>query len=321
MEWWGEFAAWLSAHPALAQGVAVTLVALVGFSVALAFTSWLSESQDPVDERVKRLTQEETNASAPDTLFLVERVIGELGRGLTPKDERKVNRVARKLIQAGYRGPLAVRIFFAAKVIGMVTLPLVVFAVFWFWMPKHLDEVLSYVLFAMPLGFILPDYWLARTLRLRQTRLRQGLPDVLDMLVVCSEAGLGLFASIDRVADEIEVQHPELAAELQLVMRQRSAGMDSAAALRELSERCGIEEVKGLVTTLIQAMRFGTSIADSLRVYSDDFRDARLQAAQEKAGQLEVKMLLPIVFCIMPAFLLVAVGPSLISLTKGLSGN
>jgi len=152
--------------------------------------------------------------------------------------------------------------------------------------------------------------------RRRQRHLRHALPDALDLMVVCAEAGLGLNAAIKRVADEMGVQHPELAEELDLVMMQTRAGMDSRSALKELERRTGLDDIRAFVTTLLQALRFGTSIAQSLRIFSDDMRDKRLQQAQEKAARLSLTMLMPIALCMLPMFFVILLGPSLISLHK-----
>jgi tight adherence protein C len=133
-------------------------------------------------------------------------------------------------------------------------------------------------------------------------------------MVVCSEAGLGLSGAIQRVSDEIGVQHPELADELQLLMMQTRAGMDNRTALKELERRTNLEDISAFVTTLIQAMRFGTSIGQSLRIFSEEMRDKRLQRAQEKAARLSLTMLIPIVLCMLPMFFLVLLGPAILSL-------
>jgi len=183
-----------------------------------------------------------------------------------------------------------------------------------------LENAVLFALDAAALGFLLPDLVLRRLARRRQDRLRRGLPDALDLLVVCSEAGLGLNAGIQRVAREIVITHPDLADELQLVTMQTGAGIDNRAALKGLEERTGLDDIQALVTTLIQSMRFGTSIGETLRIYSAELRDKRLQAAQEKAAKVSTLMLFPLVFCILPSFMIVVLGPAILGLTKALSG-
>jgi tight adherence protein C len=146
----------------------------------------------------------------------------------------------------------------------------------------------------------------------RIKKLRDGFPDALDLLVVCVESGLGLTAAIQRVADELGVSHEELAMELSLVSAETRAGMERSKALRNLAERSGLDDIRGLVSMLIQAMRFGTSIADTLRVYSEEFRDRRMQKAEEQAAKIGTKLLFPLVFCLFPSFFLVAIGPAIL---------
>ena len=171
------------------------------------------------------------------------------------------------------------------------------------------------------IGFILPDYVLVKKLRKRQAALRRGLPDALDMLVVCTEAGLGLKAAIQRVAMEMDIQHPALADELKTTMLHMGAGMDSRTAMQELARRTGLEEMRSLVSTLQQSMRYGTSISDTLRAYGSDMLNKRLESAQEQAAKVGVKMLIPIALCMLPAVMLVVLGTPMIKLMGALGGK
>ena len=170
-------------------------------------------------------------------------------------------------------------------------------------------------------GYLLPNLWLQRAINQRQRVLRKGLADALDLLVVCSEAGLGLGQGIQRVAEDLQVGHPELSDELLLFNMQTRAGMDSREALRDLEVRTGVEDIRGLVTTLLQSMRFGTSIAATLRIFAAELRDKRTQRAEEEAAKVSTKMLFPLIFCILPSFLLVVLGPPLLGAIAALSGG
>ncbi|MCY1308184.1 Type II secretion system (T2SS), protein F [compost metagenome] len=143
-------------------------------------------------------------------------------------------------------------------------------------------------------------------------RLRAAFPDALDLLVVCVESGLALPQAIERVADEMAVSQVELAEELALVNAEIRAGIPSALALKRLAERTGLEDVQGLVSLLAQSIRFGTSVADTLRIYAEEFRDRRTQAAEERAAKLGTKLLFPLILCLWPSFFLVAIGPAII---------
>jgi tight adherence protein C len=150
----------------------------------------------------------------------------------------------------------------------------------------------------------------------RQKRLRDGFPDALDFLVVCSEAGLGLDAAIKRVADELVVSHPELADELRLVGSEMRVGIDRGQCLRNLVIRNGVEDLRGFVATLSQAMRFGSSVSETLRIYAEEFRDKRMQRAEEVAAKLPIKMIFPLALCLLPAFMIIALGPSVITVYR-----
>lgn len=166
------------------------------------------------------------------------------------------------------------------------------------------------------LGFYLPDIWLRQKTDKRKEKMLKALPDALDLLVVCVEAGMGLDESINRVAKEINLQSPELSDELSFLGLELRAGKVRQAALRNLAVRTNLEEVKNLVTLLIQADKFGTSIADTLRVYSDSFRTERFQRAEELAAKMPVKLIFPLILFIFPSLFLVIIGPAVISIYR-----
>jgi tight adherence protein C len=166
------------------------------------------------------------------------------------------------------------------------------------------------------LGFYLPDIWLRQKTDKRKEKLLKALPDALDLLVVCVEAGMGLDESINRVAKEIKLQSPELSEELSFLGLELRAGKVRQAALRNLAVRANLEEVNNLVTLLIQADKFGTSIADTLRVYSDSFRTERFQRAEEIAAKMPVKLIFPLILFIFPSLFLVIIGPAAISIYR-----
>ena len=174
------------------------------------------------------------------------------------------------------------------------------------------------LLLAGLLGFMLPEMWLLWRIKHRQNRLRLALPDGLDLLVICVEVGLGLDQSLLRVAQELRIVHPELSEELQMVNLEMRVGKTRLDALRELARRTGLEELKSLVAMLIQTERFGTSIAQSLRIYSDDLRTRRRQRAEEMSAKTTVKMVPALVLFIFPALMVVILGPAVIALMRQL---
>ncbi len=169
---------------------------------------------------------------------------------------------------------------------------------------------------AVLLGYLIPDIWLVRRVRARQHRLRAAIPDGLDLLVICVEAGLGLDQALLRVSQELHHAHPDFSDELQLVSTEMRLGKTRADALRELGRRTGLEDLKGLVTMLIQTERFGTSVAQSLRVFSTDLRTKRRQRAEEMAAKISIKMVPVLVLFIFPALLIVVLGPAIVTIMR-----
>jgi tight adherence protein C len=318
MSWTAAIESWLNgavADPQALRTVFVLVFGAAAFVIAMAVSLAVLGVRD-VKKRIGSVRGEHAASPAGAT---VDALAAGLGGWIVPKDAKKRRSIAAKLQQAGYRSPVAYRRFLAAKVLAMAGVPLAIIAFGMVTRVFPFALALLYALAAVGLGYIMPDAWLARRVRHRQARLRRGLPDALDLMVVCTEAGLGLNAAIQRVSDEIDVQHPDLSDELNLVIMQTRAGIDSRTALKELEQRTGLPDIKAFVTTLLQAMRFGTSIADSLRIFAEEMRDKRLQTVQEQAAKLGVKMLFPVALCMMPSFLLVALGPALLKLTKAFS--
>ena len=165
-------------------------------------------------------------------------------------------------------------------------------------------------------GFILPDFWLGRQVKARQRLLRLALPDALDLLVICVEAGLGLDQALLYVSQELRIAHPELCEEFDLVNAEVHVGKTRMEALRSLATRTGVDDLQALVATLVQTDRFGTSVAQSLRIHSDDLRTKRRQRAEEMAAKTTVKMVFPLVFFIFPALFVVILGPAVITMLR-----
>jgi tight adherence protein C len=174
-------------------------------------------------------------------------------------------------------------------------------------------------MFASGIGMIGPNIVLQRMVENRMRALSNGFPDALDLLVVCVESGLGLAAAIQRVAEELEVSQPELAFELSMVNAEIRVGMPRERALKNLAERTGLEDIRGLVALLVQTMRFGTGVADALRVYSEEFRDKRTQRAEEQAAKMGTMLVFPLVLFMFPIFFIVAIGPAVLRIIDAFS--
>ena len=222
-----------------------------------------------------------------------------------------------KLVRAGYRRQDAVPIYYSLRVLTLVIGGLVVLAV----LPSLQGRNL--VLWLLAGGFVAwmaPSVILSRKIRLRQKEIQKALPDALDMLVICVEAGLGLNQALTRVADEVETMSPVLAEELQIVNLEMRAGTPREDALRNLGERTDVPDLRALATMLIQTDRFGTSIAQALRVHSDTLRTKRRQRAEEAAAKTTIKLVPPLVFFIFPAIFVVVLGPAMLHLMNELGG-
>ena len=214
-----------------------------------------------------------------------------------------------KLVQAGFDTPTAPATYFFARVVSFVVLPVLAVA----FGPR--TSFFVYVLsigFAVFAGWIIPMGFLDRLVRQRQEKIRRSVPDALDLMVVCVEAGVSLDAAILRVAREIRLAHTDLSHELSVVNRKTNAGIPRDAALRSLWQRTGVEELRTLVSSMIQSEKWGTSIATVLRVSADTLRRKRRQVAEKKAKQAPLKMTFPLVLFILPALFIVIMGPALV---------
>jgi tight adherence protein C len=226
------------------------------------------------------------------------------------------------LVAAGYRNGEALIIFYGIR----VGIALAFFALLS--TPVLMKPSLPLALAGAGLGYVGPGMILARMAKRRQHLMRLGLPDALDLLVVSVEAGLGLDQAIQRVAAELAFAHPDLCSELRLINLELRAGKARSEALHNLAERTGVDDISSLVAMLVQTDKFGTSVAQSLRVHSETVRTKRRQRAEEAAAKTGVKMVFPLVFCIFPAIWVVTIGPAALKfiqvmgpLTNKVSGN
>lgn len=295
----------------------IALAALAVFFLGLAAVFWFTNRFDPVRRRLYKGTAQTTAIDAQQQRFLDE--LERLGNLVTPKNAGAVAKTRLRLQQGGFRRRSAVSYYYATRLFCFIGLPLTGYLIGHYLLHLPLERSLLITFLAAPIGFIGPSYFLDWRIRRRQREIRAGLPDVLDLLVVCTEAGLGLESAMQRVAREMLVSHPMLSSELVQVNAEMLAGVDKMEALRNLANRTGMEDIRGLVSLLAQSMRFGTSIADSLRVYAEEFRDKRMQLAQEMAAKLPIKIIFPLALCFMPGFFIVAMGPAVVGLVNMLN--
>lgn len=231
------------------------------------------------------------------------------------RDSQRIRGIRRQLVQAGYRAPGAVGVYFGARVLCAVGLALLSIPLATILPLGNFGRILA-VLYLGVAGWMLPFLYLKRRMNQRARSLQRGLADGLDLMVVCVEAGLGLNQSLLRVAEEMDRISPEMSDELTMVTLEMRAGTPREEALRNLAERTGLDDVRAWVGAMIQTDRFGTSIADSLRVHSDTMRTKRRQRAEEAAAKLTVKMLIPTVLFIFPALVVVVLAPAIMRMVE-----
>jgi tight adherence protein C len=294
----------------------ITFLAIVGISAALLYA--FAPSGVGVAGRLSRFLRPSAAAAADKTGF-VEKHTGKVGGTLVslgkflPANSGRESSSRLLVIRAGYRSPNAMFVVRGVKVLLPIALVALVFA-----SGIYRSNPVMFPLMAVIVGYLLPELWLGWRVRSRQHRLRKGLPDALDLLVICIEAGLGLDQALLRVSQELHITHRELSEDLQLVNLEMRLGKTRIDALRELARRTGLDDIKALVAMLIQTERFGTSIAQSLRVHADDLRVRRRQRAEEMGAKTSVKMVPPLVFFIFPALMVVILGPAVITLLRQL---
>jgi tight adherence protein C len=225
---------------------------------------------------------------------------------VAPRSTSEMGKLQQKLTFAGYRNREAMVVFFGIR-LGFALLLFALAST-----PVIVRPNLLIALAACGFGYLLPSMALGRLAKKRQHRIRLGLPDALDLLVVSVEAGLGLDQAIQRVGAELAFAHPDLCDELRQINFELRAGKARPEALHNLAERTGIDDISSLVAMLVQTDKFGTSVAQSLRVHSETVRTKRRQRAEEAAAKTGVKMVFPLVFCIFPAIWVVTIGPAAI---------
>lgn len=319
MEAFFDLLASYSSDEVILRRILVALSAATIFVLGLGLTALIMNLVNPVRRRMGLVG--ETPQVKGRLLVRVATALGPVATYLLPRQEAERKKMTLQLFRAGFRSPQAQPAFYAIKSLLIFVLPLAVLLATRFFPGVETRSALTYAMFAACCGLIVPNIVLKKLVARRSNNLRRAFPDALDLLVVCVEAGLGLAAAIQRVADELAVSHPELAFELSTVNAEIRAGTAREKALRNLADRTGLADIRGLVGLLVQTMRFGTSISDALRVYSEEFRDIRMQRAEEQAAKMGTKLIFPLIFCMFPVFFIVAIGPAVLNIAKWASGG
>jgi tight adherence protein C len=240
---------------------------------------------------------------------------------LQPQNVDELSASQLTMIRAGYRSKGAVQMFHFLQLVGGIGG--LVIGTLYLLIAGGGSAQASIITVLLPgcIGYYAPKYWVQRRLQVRQEQIIQGFPDALDLMLVCVEAGQSLDQSINRVSKEIETSYPSLAEEFQIVAYEMKAGKEKSRVLRDMGERVDVQDINSFVTTLIQSATFGTSIAESLRVYAEEMRDKRVMRAEEKANKLPTKLTLgTMMFCV-PPLLIILIGPSVYGIAQMLGGG
>ncbi|HKB06374.1 MAG TPA: type II secretion system F family protein [Gemmataceae bacterium] len=294
----------------MASNGAITAVIFLGItSLTLLVFLVTGGRRSRLDTRLRQLANpDESPAPVDPVVDFARTALPKMGTVLMPKSEDERTKLQTRLVHAGLYGRQAMVVFLGVKVLVMAS-------------PAALGLVIG-VLGLVPVshglifgcllgafGLIGPSFWLDRRKAARQTQFRRALPDALDVMVICLEGGGSLPSAIRRVATELRTAHPLLATELNLVQREIQLGRSAGEALRQFADRSDLEEVRGLASVLLQAEKFGASLANALRVHAETLRTRRVQSAEEMAQKAVVKLLIPTVFFILPALFVAVLGP------------
>ncbi len=293
----------------------VLIISLFGFVALLAWWVGLMMTRNTgsrLRDRLKGNVEKKPEPMGRKKIGSIFQSVGDVAASpLMPKTREEQYEMKRRLAKAGVYATGALRVMQGAKV--MLSLSGLVAGYF---LGVWMENVMIGVAFGGMLGFLAPTFWLRQQTKSHLASLERALPDALDLLVICVEAGLTLDAAMQRVGQELSIAHPKLSRELEITHLETRLGLSRADSLKNLGDRTGSEQLESLATLLVQADRFGTSVASALRVHAESLRISRQQAAEEQAAKASVKLTFPLVFFIFPAVLIVLAGPAAIGLFK-----
>lgn len=290
----------------------IILVFVTVVMAVFAFGAAVVTPSSMLGARLRALGGQQTQApeNKPAMRERIEQALDPISKAI-PLSPSDVSRTRKWMIQAGFRDAGDVNYYYGARVL-MAVIGVAGVVLF-----SGLANPFLIIGFG-GLGFFLPRFILKRMIRDRQNRIRLALPDALDLTVICVEAGLALDQALMRVGQDLHHAHPDLSDEFHLVNLEMRAGKPRAEALRNLVDRTGVDDIRSLVGTLIQTDRFGTSVAQALRVHSDSLRTERRQRAEEQAAKTTIKMVPPLVVFVLPSIIFVTIGPAVIELIRQL---
>lgn len=296
--------------------VILTFVSVTFLIFAIYYNIEYRRGQWIIRKRMSKYDKEhiQIEETKSDNFFVkLLRSSGSIGK---PKSPEEISSLQKTFLQAGFRKDISM-IFFGSKVWLAVLLPIVFIIVKGVVLKTMPTLQFTIVILASCLvGFYLPNVWIKKKVARRKDRIFKGFPDALDLMVVCVEAGTGLDSAITKVGDELSLSNKDLSNEFKLLSLELRAGKARKEALQNLALRCDLDDVSSLVTLLIQTDKFGTSVAQALRVYSDSMRNTRQQNAEEQAAKLPVKLIFPLALFLLPSLFVVLLGPGVVKMFK-----
>jgi len=311
-----QFILGISGDPVIGHWLIIFLFAATAFALAMAFYFLVFGIYNPVRTRMHNIT----GSTNEDRYF--RSATAHLGSYFVIRERagEKLSHDRERLLHAGYHDKNSLSRYYGIKILLTIGLPVLIFTICHLFFPKIQSNVLLYMVAAgFLLGFIGPSFYLDSKVTARKRIIKNAFPDAIDQLIVCTEAGLGLDAGLQRVAKDTLLSNPIMGHELGLVNAELRAGVAREQALKNLVSRTGVEEIRNFASALSQSIRFGTSIGSTLRNFADELRDKRMQGAEEEAAKLAVKMLFPLAFCFFPGIFIVLLGPAVISIYAAFS--
>jgi tight adherence protein C len=291
---------------------------IVSFAASLCLVLRLRKSHEIVSKIKENIMEvREADEGLGRVMGKLMELALSLGKFMKPKNQKEASKIRGSLMKGGFRRDSALTVFYGIKLMAGAVLGSAFFlAKIFLFIHMPFYYFLFFIIVFFALGFYLPDIFLKMRIESRKRQISEYFPDALDLMVVCVEAGMGLDSAINRVGEELKFSNKVLSDEFRLLSLELRAGKPRKEALKSLASRVDLEDVTSLVTLLIQTDKFGTKVAQALRVYSDSMRTKRQQRAEEIASKLPIKLVFPLVLFIFPSLFITILGPALIQLYR-----
>ena len=299
--------------------LSLAFMSAVAFTISIGIL--INNTSTPLKRRLNTISSINKSQFGTNTKPSTNNTLESIEKYVTPKSKAEQLNTKQLLMHAGFEKQSALTSFYAIKVILSIVALIASVIITKFLPELSTQKVVFYVLLSIGMASFLPNMVLRNLAEKRTKALRNAFPDALDLLVVSTEAGLGFQAALNRVSKEIDSVSPALSQELQIVCQKARVGISIPVALNQFVERTGLTELQGLISIITQSVKLGSSMGDTLRDYADEFRDRRMQKAEEEAAKIGTKMIFPLVTCIWPGFFAVAVGPAVVKVLDMFAGR